>query len=465
MSQELLDSTIKECEKKWFQFKNPEDCTFPDKPKIIRDSVYGTFKIDPSIVFLLDLPCFQRLRRIRQLGFADLIYPGAHHSRFEHSLGTSYLSDLFLRHLKVNNPDLLDEIVSEELILEHKIAALLHDIGHLPFSHVTETVLSVNTAMTEIIQQQGLEDTKVHEMLSNKLIQNEYISKAIERINSECGRGFSPSSIAGIVLGKPPESNENLRFLGQILHGPIDIDRIDYLHRDGYYTGVPFAKVDLGRLVHIINVNEGHQGKIDFVADIKGIQTIEALIVARALMYSSVYYHHTARACSCMVSRTVFSYYQEKEVNSINLLMHDDGSLLNELNIEPEFSSVVNNIKYQKLPKTCISLKPTNIKNYIDFESFQETLDLVKVLEIESSFAPHIIFDIPKYEEYEEIHTYIKDDELVQPVSHCSNIIKGISENKQFLWLGYVFSNFEDKDEIRRMVSEYFAENRVGLSV
>lgn len=469
MQEITLDSCIKENEKKWFDIKNPEESDFPQKSKIIHDSIYGTIKIEIPIVFLIDLPCFQRLRRIRQLGFLDLVYPGAHHNRFEHSIGSSYLSGQFLVNMKSNNEE-LSEILTEQTILENKIAALYHDIGHLPFSHVTEDLLYNEASLIRMIRDQRLEDFKPHELLSAEFVRGDYISKAINRINEELGYDLSPSSISGLILGKAPESDRYNRFLGQIIHGPIDVDRMDYLNRDAYYSGVPFSKIDMGRILQTVNVHKGYGDYYDFIIDYKGIQAIEALIVSRALMYSSVYYHHTARASSLLFSRTAYSFFRNYNRCFFELCNYDDNSLINLLQTDEEASTNVNNILYRKLPKRALTLKGDNLTDLLSFETFQNSLNMETLIEIENEIGEGTLLDIPKLPEYEEIHVFILFDDTTTPIADISSIVKGVveKETRKLNWLGYVFSISDDlpeREKIAESAIQYFKEKRTGITV
>jgi len=458
-----LKSCIKANEEKWFKLKDPSTVKFPKKDKILHDPIHGTIRLQKPLVFLIDLPCFQRLRRIHQLGFTDLVYPGAHHTRFEHSIGVAYLSKLFLSNMQ-NHDDNLDGILSPEIILESQIASLYHDIGHLPYSHVTETLLVGSQEIVDIVESQRLENVKPHEILSSEFVNGNYISKAIERINSELSFNLNAKSISGLILGNPPEKDTHNRFLGQLLHGAVDVDRIDYLTRDARYTGVPFGKIDLGRLVQTITVNKGYRDGFDLVVDVKGIQAIESLIVARTLMYSSVYHHHTSRACSVLFQRLIFSLFNKNGINPCELCTFDDVSLFNEIETHSDYSDKLNSFRYRNIPKTAIALKGSNL-SLLSFERFIKDLDLEALITIESEIDNEVLLDIPKYVKYDEIDMHVmisKDD--VKPISEFSSIAKGIEANRNLSWIGYVFAK-ADSEKVAKSAKKYFEENSVGIRV
>ena len=459
----ILESCIKTNEEKWFKLKDPSTVEFPTKDKILNDPIYGTIRLEKPLVFLIDLPCFQRLRRIRQLGFTDLVYPGAHHTRFEHSIGTAYLSKLFLSNMKQYDSN-LDGVISSETIVESQIASLYHDIGHLPYSHVTETLLFGRKEIVEIEEHQKLEDAKPHEILSSEFVKGKYISKAIERINNELGFDLNPNSISGLILGNPPAKNKQNRFLGELLHGTVDVDRMDYLTRDAKYTGVPFGKLDLGRLVQTITVHKGYEDALDLVAEIKGIQAIESLIVARTLMYSSVYHHHTSRAASALFQRLIFDLFNKKGINHCELCNFDDQTLFDKIESYSDYADALNPFRYRNIPKIAISLDGRNLTDFLSFDRFSEKLDLKELIQIELSIDNNVLLDIPKYAKYDEIGMYVMSKEDIRQISEFSSIAKGIESNKTLNWIGYVFAK-TDPEKIATSTKKYFKENSVGITV
>ena len=459
----FLNSCLETNEKKWFELRDPSAAEFPKKDKILNDPLYGTIRLAKPLVFLIDLPCFQRLRRIHQLGFSNLVYPGAHHTRFEHSIGTAYLSKLFLSNME-NNSDDLDGVISSETILESQIASLYHDVGHLPYSHVTETLLFGNQEIVDIEKSQNLENVSPHEILSSEFVKGDYISKAIERINTELGSKLNTASISGLILGKPPEKDKQNRFLGELLHGAVDVDRIDYLARDAKYTGVPFGKIDLGRLVQTITVNKGPDDGLDLVVDIKGIQAIVSLIVARTLMYSSVYHHHTSRACSALFQRLLFRFFTNEKINPCELCNFDDVTLFTKIESHSDYAVYLNSFIYRIIPKIAIALDGSNLNNIINFERFTLNLDLKALIEIESKINNNMLLDIPKYAQYDEINMYVKSKKEVKRISNFSSIAQGVEQYKKQNWIGYVFYT-ADSEKVTASAKKYFKDNSVGIRV
>ncbi len=225
-----------------------------NKLKIINDPIYGFITIPSELIFdLIEHPYFQRLRRITQMGLSHLVYPGAQHTRFQHALGCLYLMQKALQTLKFKGVEITKE--EEEATL---IAILLHDIGHGPFSHALENSLI-----------EGLS----HENLSLEFM---------ETLNQE----FKGKLDLAIKIFKGDYSKV---FLTQLVAGQLDIDRLDYLKRDSFYTGVAEGNINSDRLITMINVRDNQ-----LVIEEKGIYSVEKFLLARRLMYWQVYLHKTS---------------------------------------------------------------------------------------------------------------------------------------------------------------------------
>ena len=224
-----------------------------NKLKIINDPIYGFITIPNVLVFeLLGHPYFQRLRRISQMGMSYLVYPGAHHTRFHHALGAMFLMQKAVQVLKFKGVE-----ISEEEIEGLYMAILLHDIGHGPFSHAMEHSIVENLSHEEI----------------SLLFMN--------ALNEE----FNNRLTLGIKIFK---NEYERKFLNQLVSGQLDMDRLDYLKRDSFYTGVSEGSVNSERLISMLNVVDD-----GLVVEEKGIYSVEKFIVARRLMYWQVYLHKT----------------------------------------------------------------------------------------------------------------------------------------------------------------------------
>ena len=222
-----------------------------NKRKIINDPVYGFITIRNERIFdIIDHPYFQRLRRIKQMGLSELVYPGAHHTRFHHALGAMHLMSVTLENLRYKGVEITNEEFEATLI-----AILLHDIGHGPFSHALEFSLLQNVP---------------HEHLS-KII--------ISKLNQEFGGALS------LVL-EIFNDQYHKKFLYQLVSSQLDIDRLDYLKRDSFFTGVSEGTIGADRIIKMLNVKDGQ-----LVVEEKGIYSIENFLSTRRLMYWQVYLH------------------------------------------------------------------------------------------------------------------------------------------------------------------------------
>ena len=263
-------------------------------PKTISDAVHGTIRLEPLIQDLLETLELQRLNSIRQLGLTYLVFPGANHSRIEHCLGVSWVANEMARALALPEGE-------RKLV---QATGLLHDVGHGPYSHTLEHVLSRELAVDHMHLTQRIitgeddnvakEDRKafpdvprIHEVLEKHGVDPDDVAALI--------RG--PSEAAGLFGGRSPDDR---RYLAQIIHSPMDADQIDYLLRDAHYTGVSQGRIDFSRLVQTLRLHHG-----SLALDRKGLPALEGMLVARGLMYSSVYFHKTVRIAEQMLSRAV----------------------------------------------------------------------------------------------------------------------------------------------------------------
>lgn len=229
--------------------------------KIINDPVYGFIRFpEKELMQVIEHPWFQRLRRIKQMGMAHLVYPGAVHTRFHHSLGAAHLMNIALNELNSKGTD-----ISREECLAARLAILMHDIGHGPFSH-------------------GLEHTIVHG------ISHEAISRMIMRRLNHKMEGMLDEAISVF------DNTHPRTFLHQLVSSQLDMDRMDYLNRDSFYTGVSEGVIGYDRILQMLTVKEG-----GLVVEEKGVHSVEKFIIARRLMYWQVYLHKTVLGAEHLV--------------------------------------------------------------------------------------------------------------------------------------------------------------------
>ncbi len=233
----------------------------------IRDPVHGYIKITEVERTVIDSPFIQRLRRIHQLAGAYMVYPGAVHTRFDHVLGAMHVAGLMAESI-ANKIDL-----NKTKIQDIRLAALLHDVGHGPFSHLFEEVLTEKTNLT-------------HEDISQRIVLKSSVRDILET------HGISSKKISNLCvgkLGKPPYMNE-------IVAGGLSADIMDYLLRDSYFTGVEYGKVDIHRIIDSVTIINNH-----LALDQAAIYAFEAMLIARYEMFKAVYFHRTVRASELML--------------------------------------------------------------------------------------------------------------------------------------------------------------------
>lgn len=234
-----------------------------NKLKVFNDPIYGFIGTPNELIFsLIAHPYFQRLRRISQMGMSYLVYPGAHHTRFHHALGSMHLMTKAIQILKWKNIEISDE---EETGL--LCAILLHDIGHGPFSHALEGFIVPNLS---------------HEQLSLEFM---------KELNKEFNGGLDIA--IAIFKGEYPKP-----FMNQLVSSQLDMDRLDYLKRDSFYSGVTEGNINSERLISMLNVVDGH-----LVVEEKGIYAVEKFLMARRFMYWQVYLHKTGLVAEQLLVR------------------------------------------------------------------------------------------------------------------------------------------------------------------
>lgn len=226
---------------------------------VVRDAVHGNITLNPLEERIMDTPEFQRLRRIRQLALTHLVYPGAMHTRFEHSLGTMHLASSICGVLGIDGDE-------KERI---RLRALLHDVGHVAFSHEGEYALAGALG--------GHEEIGARRVLSGE-------------IGEIIGESFSPKEIAGKKAG----------ISGEIISCDIGADRMDYLKRDAHHIGVAYGMIDTDRIIHTMMREKGR-----ICVERGGLEAAESLLVGRFMMFSAVYLHKTVRIASAMLGRAI----------------------------------------------------------------------------------------------------------------------------------------------------------------
>jgi len=269
---------------------------------IIRDPLWNNITLDPLALRLVDTRAFQRLRYVRQLGLAYLVYPGATHTRFEHALGAYHLAGRTLALLQRRGQD-WEALAGDAPVVA--AAALLHDIGHYPFSHALEEIGAPH-----------------HEEVASAVLLRGDLAEVLRHAIAP----DAPERIAALVSGRSSSPLQGL------ISGSIDLDKVEYLKRDAHMCGVPYGEIDVDRLIHSLTpVPDPTSGRLTIGIAEKGLSALESLLFAKYQMYRNVYWHHTVRSATAMYKRLVADAIAAGALRVADLASFSDESLLNRL--------------------------------------------------------------------------------------------------------------------------------------
>ncbi|HYU51949.1 MAG TPA: HD domain-containing protein [Gemmatimonadaceae bacterium] len=273
--------------------------------EILRDPVWNNIRVDELTLALVDTEVFQRLRYVRQLGWTYLVYPGATHSRFEHALGTHHLSRRTLALLcEAEDPTSISEV--EQAII--RSAALLHDVGHYPFSHALEEIGALHH---EDVARPLITDGSVATLLSSRLGED------------------APAKVFDLIRGRSDSPLQGL------ISGSLDLDKIEYLKRDAFMCGVPYGEIDVDRLTNsLVLVDDPDSGHRSLGVQEKALSALESLLFAKYQMYRNVYWHHAVRSATAMYKRLVEDAVKSDVVSVASLARFTDEGLMHRLESE-----------------------------------------------------------------------------------------------------------------------------------
>lgn len=400
--------------------------------KIIKDPVHGYVEVSADAVSLLDSPLIQRLRYVRQLGFAHQVYPGANHTRFEHSLGTMHLAQIFCRLLGLDSDQ-------ERLIAA---AGLLHDIGHGPYSHASERL------MAEFC---GHRHHQVEE-----LIRGDALAGTLESL------GLDAREVCAVIEGDHP--------LAGIIHGDLDVDRMDYLLRDAHYTGVPYGTVDAHRLMRSTNLTD--QG---LVVRESGINAAESLLIARTLMRPAVYFHHVSRIAESMIQFAAYEHLSQIGFDECGRMMRsDDAAFLSELIGSPSeiAAEVTRGLYARRLYKRALYVGKdlANLPLLANATGIEEGRNIAAEIAGRAGIeAWQVLVDIPPFPSPMSMGVQVKNRHDLVDLDEISPLVKTLNETRKQQWRMGIYTTPEHRHAVEEAATEVLhirkptKQNRLNL--
>ena len=420
----------------------------------IKDPVHGYIKLTELECELIDTREFQRLRRIKQLSGAHLTYPGAMHTRFSHSLGVLYLAgyigDLFLAR----------RIITSDDLQKLRVAALLHDVGHGPFSHLFEEVIFSKMSLT-------------HEDLTKRMIEETAIKDILQRY------GFSSRDVADLAVG---QSKKDPAFMNEIVGGGLSVDIMDYVLRDAYFTGVEYGKIDVSRLLNSFDVCEKD---CHLALDHNAVYSLEAMMISRYEMFKAVYFHKTVRAAEIMMIRAlsladdVLGFSNFKDISVLSNL--DDEFIVykilgsDDLKLK-ESQELIKDIQDRKLIK-CVYEKVVHRKDPLIYQiltqkDVRETL--IKTISTRSKISEKTMYvDVPtapslpvssKRESLDELCVFSKSPKgkSFWMMSFQENVV--LNAIRGYVDIIRIYTTEENREIVEKATNEFFGSDQDFIS-
>jgi hypothetical protein len=325
--------------------------------KIINDAIHGSFRVDGVRKELLQTPEFNKLSHIKQLGLAHLVFPGAHHTRFEHSLGVSHVGGMMADSVG------LDE--EEKCLVQ--VAGMLHDVGHGPYSHTLEHILHENGGMDHMSVTEGIimgDHDVLRQGEASVFAKRMLVPDILEKYD------IDPKRVSDLIRGPDASGSERSLFwsegennfsdedhtLATLVHGPVDCDQTDYLLRDAHFTGVRHGIIDHRHLIHNLH---RHAGSV--AIDESGIPALEGMLTARALMYSAVYFHRVTRITEVMLSSAV-ERMNVDDYDPLDMQRMVDAEIWQVLDQQGDYQrDIIRRIKYRQMFKVAMTRRRSDL--------------------------------------------------------------------------------------------------------
>ncbi|MGQ3328085.1 HD domain-containing protein [Halorubrum sp. FL23] len=392
----------------------------------VKDTVHDHIEIDGVAADLLDTPAVQRLRHVKQLGTVQLVYPSANHTRFEHSLGVYHLASRALDHLGI-------EGLRADRI---EAAAMLHDVGHGPFSHNLESLTHRRTG-------------KYHDDV-DELLATGAVGETLR------DHGLDPDRIAGLVAGEGP--------YGGLVSGELDVDRMDYLVRDAYHTGVPYGTIDTERFVRELTFVDDGTGDDALVLDEGNVQTAESLLLARALMNPVVYTHHVARISKAMLRRAASDLLDATPTTAAELRRMDDHDFLAAIRSCPETAELSRRYDERDLYKLAVWAEYDDVPARVhEADHDAETSLEREIAEAAGVARQHVILDVPPEPSMRESTARVTVNGEVRRLERQSPLVSALRTAQRNQWRLGVYAPRPATDRVGRAAADVLGLDPDGL--
>ncbi len=399
----------------------------------IKDPVHGYVYITQEEKTIIDSYPVQRLHRLRQLAGAEYVYPGANHTRFEHSVGVMYLAGMV-----ISNPNISQHVNEDETEII-RIAALLHDVGHGPFSHVFEYLLTKNL-------------DKTHEDLTTWIIQKSELSDMIKKA------GYSPQEIGELAVGKLHKPKK--AFLDQIISSTVDVDKQDFIVRDTYHTGAEYGYIDIFRLIYTLDV----LGE-NLAVEIGALSALESLLIARIESFKSIYFHRVGRAAQIMLAMAMDKANEELGLTRFKTpeqyLAMDDYTVYTMLKNCKKSKNIINDLENRRMLKCAYEKtfyeKDTMVSNIFSRENYRRQLQLeiaeeanveTNVVMIDVPTVPSVPYEHSVLTESMEIPVFYKTPEGKKIPQRLSEISKIFETLRGFMNILRVYTTAEEREKV-----------------
>ena len=405
----------------------------------IKDPVHGYVYITEGEKNLLDTYPMQRLRRLRQLAGSEYVYPGANHTRFEHSIGVMYLAGQALE-----NPH-VSQCVNDEEVDICRISALLHDCGHGPFSHVFEHLLLKNL-------------DKTHEDLTSWIIEKSEVADKLSQM------GYNPQEVGKLAVGKLHKPGK--AFLDQIISSAVDVDKQDFIVRDTYHTGAEYGFIDVYRLIHALDV----LGE-NLAVELGALSALEAFMIARIESFKSIYFHRVGRAAQIMMATAMEKANPELGLTSFKTpeeyLALDDYTVWSALKKCSASKGTIGDLEHRRMLKCAYERtfyeKDAMISNIFGRESYRRQMQ-TEIAKEAGVAVESVIIDVPTVPsvpyhhavlmESMEIPVFTRSQQGEKMLQRLSEISKIFETLKGFMNILRVYTEATEREKVEKATAK-----------